>query len=122
VANIKLDYSTDFSMQFIADLPLDWQVIRVRNGTETVVKHGSTASPAPPPPPPDTAIIPGGTFAAGDTLKWGADLFAPENNQADYTLNVEVWQQGQRVATDGPHSGTIPANGDNEEMGSWPCV
>jgi hypothetical protein len=120
MANIKIDPAQLFSVHFVADLPLDWQVIRIRQGVEIVIVSGSTTTK--PPPPPDVAEVPTGNFVAGDTFKWTADLFAPPTAAANYTLNVSVSQGGHTIATDGPRKGNIAANGDKVESGSFACV
>lgn len=120
MANIALDYTQPFQVRFVANLPLAWQVIRVRAGAETVVSNGSTA--AQPPPPPDTAQVAAGQFAAGDTLRWAADLNAPPNAAANYKLDVYIEQSGQTIEHDGPRQGNIAANGDKIETGDYTCV
>jgi hypothetical protein len=125
VATIHIDPAVGFKVQFIGSLPLDWQVIRVRQGQESVIAHGSTARN--PPPPPDTAQIPSGQFSVGDTFRWNAEMFAPPNSSSDYKLRVEATQSGKVIYDsdangDGPITGTIAANDDKVESRDSPCV
>jgi hypothetical protein len=120
VANIHIDPTTSFQVHFVGDLPLTWQVIRVRAGIESVVVHG--ASTNAPPPPPDLAQVPAGQFQAGDTYRWLADLFAPPNTAANFTLRVTTIQGGKTLNDSGDVTGNIAANGDKVETGDFTCT
>jgi hypothetical protein len=117
MATLQLNYALPLSVTFTCNLPLNWEVERVRSAANNPSWTGSTAAP----PVSKTATIPAGTFAVGDGLAWGADVFGPPTIASKYTLDVSVQQGGTTLATMS-HMGSVAAAGSQIESGSWSCA
>jgi hypothetical protein len=115
MANITITFSQPFTVRFICNLPINWEVQRTRTATGNPSWSGSTAGPAAS----NSRTIPANTFQSGDVLDWAADVFAPPTVQSSYSITVEVVQGASTTTM--THSGTVAAAGVQSESGSWTC-
>src|ERR1700722_1210255 len=114
MSSISLNYSVTTTVRLVADIPINWEVLRKRGAANSLTWNGKTT----PPNASDSVDIPANALAGGDSLQWGADLFAPATQAWNYTLTVSVSQNGATLATI-TKTGSIAAAGDDVETGDW---